>query len=734
MFSNILCNRTILVLSCFASIAAFFAGCAKKPSASSPTTQSENVAEETSVVEDFDVNAVFDVEAIMTVIRKEEPVHPVIISDLVQSAMRDYSPAIYKTADKYNAEYIECTKSLNYVVQDDSACESDERVVLNALIQENANIEWLKEHGQKDIQRSMWRVLKAEDYYSDFRWDSNDTDTIGALQDLIKAGADLNAPNWDGDIGAFAVDDAQFILAQLKSGAIKYDIKDKDGNCLLHKFASDENILDFLVQSGLDINTQNKDGQTPLFNVKDPQIVEQYIKAGANIHLEDHLGNTPIFQAAKNDTEHFPLSAQFVKYGADINHVNRAGQTAVFGVNIQNGLQDFLDLGARLSAKDNAGNTPLHTYDMTRDNKSLDSLDIYLNHGIDLSSPGDFPLLKLCLDYNLYKNLNQSCVEKLMKAGADVSAKDRNGLGFFAYLLKNHLPLDEDSHHYARNELKLKYDKLPDMINIVANTRDSYDRQEASDTLSASMSDRISELSFVERALKDMILDGVLDVGEQMPTGETFLFYVTDHSTAEALIKAGVDIHAKNKRGETALWRGNISALLEAGTDAKVVDNIGQTPLFARYPYYLGTDWGSEIAFNVGEIRLLLDAGANINATDANGRSVLFYVLESCAGIEPHECQDLEHGVINEYCTSDSAIQFFAHRGADVNIKDNDGITPLMLVCDIIDTDTEIYVSELIKAGADVNARDYSGTSVAEHCYKHSNEELQDILKKAGAK
>ena len=94
MFSKFQRNRTIIFLSCFVCIAALFSGCAKKPSASSPTEHSENVTEDASEVEDFDVNAVFDVEAIMTVIRKEDPVHPIIISDLVQSAMRDYGPAI----------------------------------------------------------------------------------------------------------------------------------------------------------------------------------------------------------------------------------------------------------------------------------------------------------------------------------------------------------------------------------------------------------------------------------------------------------------------------------------------------------------------------------------------------------------------------------------------------------------------------------------------------------------
>ncbi|MBR4986295.1 MAG: ankyrin repeat domain-containing protein [Proteobacteria bacterium] len=701
--------QTATFLSCLICSLMLLNGCTNKAPVNNAFSEPSI---ETDAGEDFDINANIDVENLVKIIQASD--EHVIDLETVQTIMIQHGREINSTAHKYNEQYNECLNTLNYVVQDESDCASQERVILNILIEELSRIDWLKSHNQNDIQRSMWKALKASDYYSDSLEDSENDNDFGrnnALQTLIQSGADLNAPNWDGEVGAFFIEDEQLLIKLIKSGKIKYDITDKDGNCLLHKFASNEDMLNLLIQSGLNINTQNSDGQTPLFYARDPQIIEKYIKAGADINHADHHGNTPIFQASKNDTEHFPLTAQFVKHGADINHANHAGQTPVYEINIENGLQDFINLGAKLSVKDNEANTPLHTYDITKDDEDLNNLDIYLKNGIDIKSAGNLPLLKLCLND---KELNRLCIEKLTKAGADITAKNREGLGFLSYLLKNRIHMDSSAYDYTRNELKLKYDKIPNLINVIADMRDDHDAQEEIDEFSETMTDLSDTLEYAETALKDMLTDGVLDVNERMPTGETLLFYVTYHSTAEALIKAGTDIHAKNTSGQTALWRGNIYALLEAGADAKVVDNKGQSPLFARYIYYSGTDWGSIILFNSGDVQQLLASGANINAKDSKGRSLIFYVLENCENLSQEDCEN------NEYCAALAAISFLAAHGADVNIKDNDGITPLML-CDI-----EECVSELIKVGADINAKDNAGKSVDDHYRQNNNEDKQN--------
>ena len=104
------------------------------------------------------------------------------------------------------------------------------------------------------------------------------------------------------------------------------------------------------------------------------------------------------------------------------------------------------------------------------------------------------------------------------------------------------------------------------------------------------------------------------------------------------MIKAGVDIDEDNILGQTALWTGNIAALVEAGADVNVRDMHDTTPLFAHYIYYYGTDWGSVKMFNSGEVGSLLNAGADINATDSKGRSILFHIIEECDGLGTEDC------------------------------------------------------------------------------------------------
>ena len=53
--------------------------------------------------------------------------------------------------------------------------------------------------------------------------------------------------------------------------------------------------------------------------------------------------------------------------------------------------------------------------------KAIDFEYLYLKNKVDVKNKGDFPILKICYDD---KSLNKLCVDKLIKAGVDVAAKD----------------------------------------------------------------------------------------------------------------------------------------------------------------------------------------------------------------------------------------------------------------------------------------------------------------------
>lgn len=114
----------------------------------------------------------------------------------------------------------------------------------------------------------------------------------------------------------------------------------------------------------------------------------------------------------------------------------------------------------------------------------------------------------------------------------------------------------------------------------------------------------------------------------------------------------GVNIHAKNKKGETALtWAvgtGNILTallLLDLGADIDIVDEDGRTPLMlaSRLSYI-------QIA------KMLLERGANIDATDDEGRTALIWA---------------------SYNDHISMTRLLISKGADIQITDKKGRTAL---------------------------------------------------------
>ncbi|MGB6976470.1 MAG: ankyrin repeat domain-containing protein, partial [Gammaproteobacteria bacterium] len=86
------------------------------------------------------------------------------------------------------------------------------------------------------------------------------------------------------------------------------NIKDNENRSLLHEAAifGIDNLVNFLIQKGANINEQDNNGNTPLILAifaENPNLVKKLIVNGADLTIKDNFGLTPILVAAKQNTE-----------------------------------------------------------------------------------------------------------------------------------------------------------------------------------------------------------------------------------------------------------------------------------------------------------------------------------------------------------------------------------------------------------------------------------------------
>lgn len=172
-------------------------------------------------------------------------------------------------------------------------------------------------------------------------------------------------------------------------------------------------------------------------------------------------------------------------------------------------------------------------------------------------------------------------------------------------------------------------------------------------------------------------------------------------------------------------------ALLQAGADADATDGDGKPPLSFALEH--GLD---------GMAKALLEAGADVNAADGSNATPLVYatwrnrvdvdVIKDLLdrGADPNVADD--EGDTALICAARHAekeiIELLIARGADVNAQNRIGRTALIALADENEDAAFACIATLLKAGADPNLQDEDDDTALHYAVARANAKLAALL------
>ncbi|EXJ72628.1 uncharacterized protein A1O5_03774 [Cladophialophora psammophila CBS 110553] len=249
----------------------------------------------------------------------------------------------------------------------------------------------------------------------------------------------------------------------------------------------------------------------------------------------------------------------------------------------------------------------------------------------------------------------------------------------------------------------------------------------------------------------------------QDTTGFTALHHTAGQrheSTVRILLESGMEVDAQNQYGRTALFQAvssghedTVRLFLQYGADVDIIDESGWSALhMAAYVGHvivgaLLLDYGADMSRgkggmtplhvavlrkNIDFVELLLEYDADVMARNDDGQTALDLLLLHQTGEVARIAWEL--GIENQSATitglriaasagRDVRIRQLLERGADINARDEAGMTALLWAAATRGAST---MKLLIENGADVNVRsDWGSTPLS---YVHDDPELVALL------
>ncbi len=495
-----------------------------------------------------------------------------------------------------------------------------------------------------------------------------------------------------------------------------------DGVETLHKELMknyiDENKIQSLIDSGLNINRRDAKGRTLLFELSAKRRIEAIkilIQNGIDINAEDNYGKTVLSEAA--DKADGMMIRFLLENGASVNYINSSGRTVLQDIALEENEKVFNILMSQnpdLTLTDYYGRTVLFdaveggNFQIIREVvNNIDDINIVDNNG------------QTVLFYSVLKE-DSSITKFLIENGINVNILDkkRQTALFNAMILgaKNLPTIELLLKKGAKLNLKDYADKtiLDEILKIHSIAKKEEEPKEGKYRLIDKTRNYIK--------LTGILIENGLAINRTDSQGKTVLYKEVErenYETIEFLIASGADINTQDNEGRTVLF----DAVLKGPSNMNIID-------------------------------YLISKGANIDHKDFHERTVIddlveailiiqnnkkpsskrffdlvegedyFALLKKMLLFKPRINEPKENGktIIFDLLSYDNLelIKLIINAGADLNIVDNEANTPLSFLIDkglkISQQKEKEYFLErlvfLLKFRIDINSTDFEGRTV----------------------
>lgn len=510
-----------------------------------------------------------------------------------------------------------------------------------------------------------------------------------------------------------------------------------------------------------DINKKDKKGNTPLLCLVQNSasassffLIQHFINCGADVTATDAEGNTPLMLAAENS--HITASATLMKYHNLINLQNNVGDTALHKAFYNNKRENaataymLMENGADCHIKNHAGKsvadyvkTLERNYYTEQVKKCIFKEPLSFEDYFEILDRFTYGWLEEKYDdYNVFVfEIARAILKKVDKEDDTESVYIKeilekllhahNGCAAIQLLCQEGYPLCMPIYEHGQittiRDICLKdirYDLeeiIPTMQEMGVDINEPLVNGCTPAFLLVNGIWRNADVSVYERVANVLEFFSVQSMEQLNNEGQAAIHVTAQiHKNPlilERMIKKGVDVNittdAPQVTGNTPLhlacMYNNVEAvrLLKAqGADDSITNHKGETPAYCIFEdrnYY-----NSKSAYKI--LELLDDIDTPQSET---GETPMLHMLRK------------------DYAGVKEMVVLFLHKGVGINTADHKGNTPLLIHADR-QCDKDV-IKLLLRAGADINARNNDGNHVLLFALQHGDCELARFLIKKGA-